>query len=90
MNRKKLLKKIQQFFDRHQDRQGIDIKKLNSILNKLKKKKRKLLNKIQHETDETSIRQYQIELEILNKQLEKGENALLENQELIKDSSQNN
>lgn len=88
MNIKKLLKKLQKIFDRQQGRQEIEIKKLKSILKLLKKKKHKLLDKLQHETEECKIKQYQLELEILNKQLEKGFKALPAGHEDLKTSQE--
>ena len=78
MNKKKLLKKLQHFFDRQQAEKEVEREKLKSILRKLKKKERKLLAKIEHETDDTLIKKYQIELEIINKQLKKGKTILHE------------
>lgn len=82
MGRKKLLEKLQQLFDFQSKKNKLKRKKLGSILNKLIKKKRKLQFKIEHEQDETLLKSYQLELEILNKQLEKGKNALLDNQSI--------
>ena len=78
MNRKKLLKKLQHFFDRKKKEQENEIEKLQTILKKLNKKKRKLIKKIELEPDESSLNNLRLELEILNKQLEKGEKILNE------------
>jgi fructose-1,6-bisphosphatase len=76
MNKEKLLHKLQAFFDPAQKRKKRHREELKKILKSLKKKERKISDKIEQADDECLKKLYQTELEIIRLQRKKGIDVL--------------
>ena len=78
MKKKKLLKKLQDFFDLN-ERSKLDKKnELLKILKKLKQKERKISAKLETVTDEAERKEFMKELDIIYAQRKKGINLVKE------------
>ena len=76
MKKTKLLLKLQNFFNPNREKNKRQVKELKSILRKLKKKERKLLEIVDTVNDQELLKLYQTELEIIRLQRKKGLDAL--------------
>jgi hypothetical protein len=76
MNKEKLLRKLQAFFDPTEKRQKHHIEELKKILKKLKKKEKQIKAKREQADDDCLKKLYQTELEIIRLQRKKGIDVL--------------
>lgn len=76
MKIKKLVHKLQAFFDSDKRKKRQHIEELKKILLKLKKKERKITHILQQTDDECLKKHYQTELEIIRVQRKKGIDVL--------------
>ncbi len=74
----KLLHKLEAFFDTDKHKKRQDLEELKKILLKLKKKERKIADRLSQTDDAYLIKQYQTELEIIWLQRKKGIEVLLQ------------
>jgi len=74
----KLLHKLEAFFDTNKHKKRQDLEELKKILLKLKKKERKIADRLSQTGDAYLIKQYQTELEIIWLQRKKGIEVLLQ------------
>ncbi len=72
MSKKKLLKKLQEFFDADQREKEHRIQQIKKVLKKLKEKEHKIKEKIKHSRDQVFIAELQQELDIIYAQRMKG------------------
>jgi len=72
MSKKKLLKKLQEFFDADQREKEHRTKQIKKVLKKLKEKEHKIKEKIAKSKDEVLITELQQELNIIYAQRMKG------------------
>lgn len=78
MKTKKLLKKVEEILNAKKSKQHEQIKCLKEILDKLKKRKKKLRDKLEHEDDSGEIARIEKDLAIIQAQRKKGLEALKE------------
>ncbi len=76
MKKKKLLKKLQAFFDLDERRKKAHVDDLCKILKKLKAKERKIAAELEREIDPEQCKVLQQELDIIDAQRKKGINFI--------------